>query len=146
MKDKKTLLDKTIEKLPQSLRPLFGLLFFASIIGFFALAFIFVFFPNAINTVTIVLFVICLAFGGIPLIISCIQVTDKEDVKAAMKPTQLPNTPLTKDGSAIHCPTCNSTNVEKISTVSRAASIYAFGLYSGKIGKQFKCKNCGYKW
>lgn len=44
------------------------------------------------------------------------------------------------------CPTCGSTNVEKISTINRAVSIGVAGLASDKIGKQFCCKNCGYKW
>lgn len=44
------------------------------------------------------------------------------------------------------CPTCGSTNVEKISTLNRAVSIGIVGLASDKIGKQFCCKNCGYKW
>lgn len=44
------------------------------------------------------------------------------------------------------CPTCGSTNVEKISTLNRAVSIGFLGLASDKIGKQFCCKDCGYKW
>lgn len=46
----------------------------------------------------------------------------------------------------IHCPTCGSNKIEKISGVSRAASVGVFGLASSKIGKTFECKNCGYKW
>ncbi|MGM9597039.1 MAG: hypothetical protein ACI3XO_04425 [Eubacteriales bacterium] len=44
------------------------------------------------------------------------------------------------------CPTCGSHSVEKISTLSRATSIYLWGIFSSKINKQFVCKNCGYKW
>lgn len=44
------------------------------------------------------------------------------------------------------CPTCGSTNVSKISTLNRSASVYAVGLASNKIGKQFKCGKCGYMW
>lgn len=44
------------------------------------------------------------------------------------------------------CPQCNSTNIEKISTVNRATSIAMTGLASGKIGKQYKCKNCKHMW
>lgn len=44
------------------------------------------------------------------------------------------------------CPTCGSAKVEKISTLNRAVSIGMVGLASDKIGKQFCCKNCGYKW
>ena len=49
-----------------------------------------------------------------------------------------PNTPK--------CPTCQSTNIKKISTTNRLISVATLGLASSKIGKQFECKNCGYKW
>lgn len=41
------------------------------------------------------------------------------------------------------CPYCKSTNTEKISTVSRAVSVSLVGAASGKLGKQWHCKNCG---
>ena len=44
------------------------------------------------------------------------------------------------------CPTCGSTNIRKISGVERGASISAFGIFSKKINKTFKCCNCGYTW
>ena len=44
------------------------------------------------------------------------------------------------------CPQCNSTNIEKISTVNRATSIAMTGLASNKIGKQYKCKDCKHMW
>ena len=44
------------------------------------------------------------------------------------------------------CPTCGSTNVQRISTASRLGSTMLFGLASSKIGKTMECKNCGYKW
>lgn len=44
------------------------------------------------------------------------------------------------------CPTCGSTNVKKIGGIERGASIAAFGIFSKKINKTFKCNNCGYTW
>lgn len=44
------------------------------------------------------------------------------------------------------CPTCQSTNIKKMGGIERGASIYAFGIFSKKINKTFKCKNCGYTW
>ena len=44
------------------------------------------------------------------------------------------------------CPTCSSTNVQKIGGLERAGSVYMFGVFSKKINKSFKCKNCGYTW
>ena len=48
--------------------------------------------------------------------------------------------------NAPKCPMCGSTNIEKISTVSRAVSVAAVGFASGMIGKQYKCKNCKHMW
>ena len=44
------------------------------------------------------------------------------------------------------CPTCGSTNVEKISTTSKAIGFVAVGVFSSNFGKTMHCKNCGYKW
>ena len=44
------------------------------------------------------------------------------------------------------CPTCQSTNIRKMGGIERGASIYAFGLFSKKINKTFKCQNCGHTW
>lgn len=44
------------------------------------------------------------------------------------------------------CPTCGSTNIKKVSGVERGTSVAFFGLFSKKIGKQFKCNSCGYMW
>ena len=45
-----------------------------------------------------------------------------------------------------HCPTCNSTNIKKISGLSKAGSVVMFGIFSQKIKKQMHCNNCGYEW
>lgn len=44
------------------------------------------------------------------------------------------------------CPTCNSTNIQKISTTSKVIGASLFGLFSKNAISQFKCNNCGYKW
>lgn len=44
------------------------------------------------------------------------------------------------------CPTCSSTNIQKIGTGERAVSVATLGMFSNKINKSFKCKNCGYTW
>ena len=46
-------------------------------------------------------------------------------------------------GKRVVCPYCHSANTEKISTVSRAVSVSLAGAASGKIGKQWHCKQCG---
>lgn len=44
------------------------------------------------------------------------------------------------------CPTCGSTNVEKISTTSKTIGFVAVGVFSSNFGKTMHCKQCGYKW
>lgn len=45
------------------------------------------------------------------------------------------------------CPTCGSTNIKKISCLSKAGSVALFGIFSiGKVSKQWKCNNCGSEW
>lgn len=50
------------------------------------------------------------------------------------------------NASVPKCPTCGSTNVAKIGTGERVASVAGVGILSNKINKTFKCKNCGYMW
>ena len=46
-----------------------------------------------------------------------------------------------------HCPTCQSTNIKKISTTNKVGSAVAFGVFSvGHLSKTFKCNNCGMKF
>ena len=44
------------------------------------------------------------------------------------------------------CPTCKSTNIEKISMTKKAVGGALFGLFSSNVRKTMHCKNCGYKW
>lgn len=44
------------------------------------------------------------------------------------------------------CPTCSSTNVKKIGSISKVAGAVTLGIYSKTAKSQFKCNSCGYKW
>lgn len=44
------------------------------------------------------------------------------------------------------CPTCQSTNIRKISTTSKVSNTVLFGLLGTKRHKIFHCNNCGYEW
>ena len=44
------------------------------------------------------------------------------------------------------CPTCQSTNTQKIGTGERVVSVAMMGIFSKKINKSFKCNSCGYTW
>ena len=48
--------------------------------------------------------------------------------------------------SGPRCPTCQSTNIQKISLASKAVGGYMFGIFSSNVRNTFKCNNCGYKW
>lgn len=54
--------------------------------------------------------------------------------------------PASQNSNIPKCPTCGSTNIKRISTANRAVSIGLFGILSGKIGKNYECKNCRAKW
>ena len=51
-----------------------------------------------------------------------------------------------KFSTGLKCPTCNSTDIRKISTGERMMSVGMLGLFSKKINKSFKCNKCGYTW
>lgn len=46
----------------------------------------------------------------------------------------------------IECPYCHATNVSRIGFINRAVSTGLLGLASSKIGKTYKCNNCGSTW
>ena len=54
------------------------------------------------------------------------------------QPTPHPNIPK--------CPTCGSTNIEKISTSKKVGGAMLFGLFSSDVRNTMHCKNCGAKW
>lgn len=44
------------------------------------------------------------------------------------------------------CPTCQSTNLKKISTTSKVVNTAVWGILGTKRHKTFHCNNCGYEW
>ena len=62
----------------------------------------------------------------------------QKEVKTQEQTSTQSNTPK--------CPTCGSTNIEKISTTSKAAGFVAVGVFSKNFSKTFHCRNCGYRW
>ena len=47
------------------------------------------------------------------------------------------------NSNQVHCPYCNSTNVNKISGLAKAGSVALFGIFSQKVKKQWHCRQCG---
>lgn len=48
--------------------------------------------------------------------------------------------------NALKCPTCGSTNIERISAGKKLMGSMMFGLFSKDAKCTFHCKNCNYKW
>lgn len=47
----------------------------------------------------------------------------------------------------ITCPNCGSTNVKRISGLSKAGSAAMWGVFSmGKLSKTYECKKCRHRW
>ena len=44
------------------------------------------------------------------------------------------------------CPSCGHMAGHPISALSKGVSIGTLGLVSNKVGKTYKCENCGYMW
>ena len=44
------------------------------------------------------------------------------------------------------CPTCNSSNLKKISLTSKAVNTAVVGIFGTKRHKQINSNNCGYEW
>lgn len=44
------------------------------------------------------------------------------------------------------CPTCGSTNIKKITTGQKAASVALWRFFSQKVRRQWHCNNCGHEW
>lgn len=64
-----------------------------------------------------------------------IQVQQQEQLKPAEQTNNIP-----------HCPTCSSTDIKKISGLSKAGSVAMWGLLSRRVHKQWHCNNCGSEW
>lgn len=67
--------------------------------------------------------------------------TIMKDTSATMKDSSAPRNEYTAK-----CPTCGSTDVERISATAKVVNIGLFGIFGNKRKKQFKCKSCRYMW
>ena len=52
----------------------------------------------------------------------------------------------TQNNSQPKCPTCGSTNIEKISVTKKVVGGAMFGIFSSNVRNTMHCKNCGAKW
>ena len=87
--------------------------------------------------------------SSVRFIESMIKLKEENIIDFNLKMYQFKANSQTEDqntNNVLHCPTCGSTNIRKMGGVERGASIAAFGIFSKKINKTFKCGNCGYTW
>ena len=79
---------------------------------------------------------------------SMIELHDTDIIEYESKMSQFRNQVSQKEqhSNIPKCPTCNSTNIQKISGTKRFVTTGLFGLASSNVGKTMECKNCGAKW
>lgn len=77
----------------------------------------------------------------------CLSIDELKAVREEMTENVCPYTEPRRSTPTIpRCPTCQSPNIKRITPGSRMVSVFGWGLASDKIGKQFECLKCGYKW
>lgn len=65
-----------------------------------------------------------------------------EERRERVRKKQAEQVRIEEEQNTVTCPYCKSTNVSKIGTLNRIASVGLFGLASKKIGKQWHCNHC----
>lgn len=80
--------------------------------------------------------------------IVCDYLIDGTPLPSTLSPTEIAhNNAIAQEWqNKPKCPTCNSTNLKKISATSKVVNTAVFGLLGTKRFKQFHCNNCGYEW
>lgn len=69
-----------------------------------------------------------------------------DDIQQELQQSKIAQAKLDKETNVPKCPTCGSTNVNKISGAKKAAGFITVGVFSSNFGKSMECKSCGYKW
>ena len=74
------------------------------------------------------------------------ELHDTDIVEYTSKMSQFKSQVQKDDSNKPHCPTCGSTNIEKISFGKKAFGGAMFGIFSSDVRNTMHCKNCGAKW
>ena len=76
-----------------------------------------------------------------------IELKEKDPIEFQLKMSQFRNQVKQQEAVELqnipHCPICNSTNIKKISGMSKAKSVAVWGIFSRKVHKQWYCNDCG---
>ena len=90
------------------------------------------------------------AIGVVKKYIDCDKADEDEILQLFKQKYEGIDTPANAEARALlnkpKCPTCNSSNLKKISLTSKAVNTAVFGIFGTKRHKQFHCNNCGYEW
>ena len=93
----------------------------------------------------------CISFDN-DFLQAMIDLKEKDIIEYNLKMSQFRSQLQQQESSKIQndttprCPNCHSSNIQKIGGLERAGSVAMLGVFSKKINKSFKCKNCGYTW
>lgn len=68
------------------------------------------------------------------------------NLKMSQFKSQVNKQKAVEESNVPKCPTCGSTNIEKISVGKKALGGAMFGIFSSNIRNTMHCKNCGAKW
>ena len=83
----------------------------------------------------------------ISFIETMIDLKEKDIIEFNLKMSQFKSQVGQQSGgiqeNKVHCKYCNSTNVKKISNISKAGSVAMWGIFSKKVHKEWHCNNCG---
>ena len=74
------------------------------------------------------------------------QLKESDPIEYQLKLSQFKSQLNQQESSLPKCPTCGSTNIEKISLTKKAVGGFMFGILSSDVRKTMHCKKCGYKW
>lgn len=74
------------------------------------------------------------------------QFRNQLDQKRANERAQRQQLQLQQAQNQPKCPTCGSTNIQKISATRKAMGAIGFGLFSKTARSQYECLDCKYKW
>lgn len=76
-----------------------------------------------------------------------IELKEKDPIEFQLKMSQFRNQVKQQEAVELqnipHCPICNSTDIKKISGMSKAKSVAVWGIFSRKVHKQWHCEQCG---
>ena len=74
-----------------------------------------------------------------------IELYDTDTIEYQLKMQQFNNQNQNMSNTP-KCPTCGSTNIQKISASAKLGGAMMFGIFSKTAKSQWKCRNCGSKW